>query len=109
MKTVTTRSIKQAVKDGQAAGAWLSERAAHVLLSEFTNRKISSEGEASARVSVVMERLRKALGPAATDPAVADALQSLDGVIWDVAVEHEDRAWHAAWALAMNLKGGGGR
>lgn len=99
-------SVKQVVRDGQAAGAWLTERAPHVLLAEFSERKIGGKAEASERVSTVMDQLRAALGVMATDPDVASMLQALDGAIWDCAAEHEDRAWHTAWTLAIGLKGG---
>lgn len=107
MKAAKIKQVR-AVTDGQAAGSWLTERAAHVLLTEFGSRPIDKEGEASQRVSVVMEQLRRALGAMANDPDVSTSLQALDGAIWDCAVEHEDRAWHAAWTLAMNLACGTG-
>lgn len=99
-----TRKPSQAVKDGQAAGAWLVTRAPHVLLAEYCNRNAKA-GEASERLSARMEALRAALGAMANDPDVASALQALDGAIWDCAVEHEDRAWHAAWTVSMRLRG----
>lgn len=99
-----SRTGKQAIRDGQAAGAWLVERAPHVLLTEYCQRKGKS-GEASDRVSVAVDDLRRTLGAMANDPSVSEALHRLDGAIWDCAVEHEDRAWHAAWSLAMNLRG----
>lgn len=110
MKTVARKATKQAVKDGQAIGAWLTERTAHVLLTEYNNRKVTHDhqrGEAEHRVNAIVAQLEKALGVMVDDPAVAAALKALDGAIWDCAVEHEDRAWHAAWTLAINLKGGG--
>ena len=94
-------------KDGQAVGVWLVDRAPHVLLAEYGNRKTSGkESLATQRFEAVMQSLRNSLGPVANDPAVVEALHKLDGAVWDCAVEHEDRAWYAAWTLAMSLKGG---
>lgn len=96
----------QATKDGQAAGAWLTERAAHVLLAEFSNRpNAAGQSEPSQRLQAAVDRLQSAIGPMMQDEEVAAAFHALDGAIWDVAVEHEDRAWHAAWIVAMGLKG----
>jgi hypothetical protein len=97
----------QAAKDGQAAGTWLIERAPHMLLTEYGQRPNGAHAtESTRRLTAITGELQKALGPMANDPAVADAMHKLDGAIWDVAVEHEDRAWHAAWSLAMALQGG---
>lgn len=104
MKAASTRR-KQTIREGQAAGAWLTERAPHVLLAEYSNRKVDRSTPATQRLDAVMGTLRKALGPVANNPAVLDALHHLDGSIWDCAVEHEDRAWHAAWTAAMRLRG----
>lgn len=95
----------QATKDGQAAGAWLTERAPSVLLAEFSNRpSATGNSEPSQRLQAAVSRLQSAIGPMMQDKGVAAAFHALDGAIWDVAVEHEDRAWHAAWVLAMALR-----
>ena len=103
------KRVSRTLKDGQAGGAWLAERAAAVLLAEYNNRPRSMqiEAESTRKLSAVMGRLRRALNTRAEEPAIAQALHELDGAIWDVAVEHEDRAFHVGWTAAMSLKGGG--
>jgi hypothetical protein len=102
----TLKQVKKPTKDGQVAGAWLSERAPHVLLLEYGNRKVDEDSsEATATFTAAIDQLTRALGGHAQQPVIADALHKLDGAAWDLAVEHEDRAWHAAWTLAMQLRG----
>lgn len=98
--------MKQAAMEGQMAGAWLIERAPHVLLFEYSNREPERRSEASKRFDAAMEQLKTALNARADEPAISQALHAIDGAVWDVAVEHEDRAWHAAWTLATQLAGG---
>lgn len=97
--------LSDSAKDGLALGDWLADRAPRVLLAEFANREIAREGKASQRYTVILEELRTALGASASDPTIADVLHRLDGAVWDVAVEHEDRAWFAAWGTAAGLVG----
>lgn len=97
------RALK-ATKDGQAVGAWLTERAPHVLLEEFSSRPMATnQSEPSQRLEAAVDRLQSAIGPMMKDEQVAAAFHALDGAIWDVAVEHEDRAWHAAWHTAISI------
>lgn len=108
MKATSTARRRDAVSaQGLAAGNAVADQAASLLLTAYNNRKPAREAHpASDALSAIMEELRSALGVVASDPKVADALHRLDGAVWDCAVEHEDRAWYAAWAAAMALKGG---
>lgn len=101
-----TKKCKPIAREAQAAGAWLAERAPHVFLTEFGNRPCAEASEASDRFYALVESLKQALGPVANDQNVAAILHQIDGVVWEIAVEHEDRAWHAAWSLAMGLRSG---
>ncbi|MDP2319540.1 MAG: hypothetical protein Q8O42_09420 [Acidobacteriota bacterium] len=104
MKAPKART-SQAIKDGQAAGVWLAETAGHALLSAYSNRPTNGRmSDSSKRWLSAWDSLHAALGVMADDPKVAAALQELDGAHGDSAVEHEDRAWHAAWTLAMSLR-----
>jgi hypothetical protein len=105
MKSARVRT-SQAIKDGQAAGAWLAETAAHVLLAQYNNRPMTKESQPTTQWAYSWASLRSALGVMADDPDVAAALQALDDAHGDALVEHEDRAWHAAWTLAIGLKTG---
>lgn len=96
------------LREGREAGAWLLERVPLVLKSEFDRRPASksrkttgAQGFASA-----VDGLKAALGPMARNSDVERALGVLDGAVWDLVVEYEDRAFHAAWTLAMQLRGG---
>jgi len=101
---VPRAKTSRATKDGQAAGAWLAERAPYVLLVEFSSRPhAANESEPSRRLQEAVNRLQSAIGPMMQDEAVAAAFHALDAAIWDVAIEHEDRAWHAAWQAAINM------
>lgn len=97
--------IKKSAADAQAVGASFVEQVPHVFLREYRERSFLP-GEAEERVAAAVTQLERALGAVTATPAVATALHALDGAIWDCAAAHEDRAWHAAWALAMGLKGG---
>lgn len=97
--------VKTTAREGQAAAARLLDRAPHLLLTEFTQRKVEHDSPATKSLDSVIAALKEAIGTLADDPDVSAALHKLDGVIWEIAVEHEDRAWHAAWTLAMNLRG----
>jgi len=96
-----------AVKEGIAAGAWLADRAAFALRSEFDRRPgaASMKTDAIRALDHAITTLKRSLGASVDNSDVSGALHALDGAIWDVVVDHEDRAWHAAWALAMNLRG----
>lgn len=105
---MAAKAIKcsEGATDGIAAGKRLSERVPHVLLHEYANRKVGQESEAEKRFSAVCDELRSVLGVVSSnDPQVAAVLHRLDGAVWDVAADHEDRAWHAAWTTAMALRG----
>lgn len=100
---MTVVKMKQSAKDGQAAGGWLAERAAHVLLLEYSNRKPERQSEAQHKLEAVMTRLRSALSSRADEPLIAEALHALDAATWDVVAEYEDRAWYAGWHTASGL------
>ena len=100
----TQRKPSQAVKDGRAAGAWLAETAADVLLQKYSARPIGTQSQASTRWSEAWDLLRDALGVMTDDPDVVGALKALDDAHGDALVEQEDSAWHAAWTLAMRLR-----
>lgn len=104
--TLTPAKTTPSIREGRALGASLADKAPHVLLMEFSNRKQDQESDGAIKVGKLFEDLRAALGVVSTDPVVATLLSELDAAIWDVAVEHEDRAWFAAWGAAMALKGG---
>lgn len=101
------KKLSQAASNGVAVGAWLTERAPRALFDEYMRRPGNSgTTPAARRVDETFAALRKALGPKADDEAVAAALHALDGAIWDVAAEHEETAFFAAYSMALNLKGG---
>src|SRR5687767_1342445 len=98
------RRVSQGVKEGEAAGVWLSTRASDVLLKAFTNRPMQKQSASSEQWVAAWDLLRSSLGVMADDPEIAAALTELDEAHGDALVEHEDRAWHAAWTAAMALK-----
>lgn len=98
--------ISQDIKEGRVAGAWLVERAPYVMLDEYVTRTTNGQTEAARRWGSAWNALHTALGVMADDPNVRAALKELDGAYGDSAVEHEDRAWFAAWTVATSLKGG---
>lgn len=99
------RPLSDAARKGQAFGALLGESAAQILLSEFGSRN-EPTSPASERWYAAWNRLESAIGVMADDPKVAAALKELEDAYGNGLVESEDRAFHAAWTLAMSLKGG---
>lgn len=100
------KQANQASADGKAAGAWLADHLPLLLLREYGGRPVYAASTATQNLSALIDELRKAIGPAAGDPAVEKALHRVDGAVWELVVEYEDRAWHAAWTLAMSLRSG---
>lgn len=96
----------RAAKDGQVAGTGLATSAAGVLLMAYNNRAMTVPSASSKRWNAAWERVQRALGATAADVDVIGALRELDEAHGDGLVEHEDAAWHAAWTVAMHLRGG---
>ena len=97
--------VSSGEQEGSACGDLLATRAAHIMLSAYNERQgpLSPTSEAWASAQ---ERLESALGVMVHDPRVSQALKDLDDAHGNALVEIEDCAWHAAWTLAMSLKGG---
>lgn len=100
------RKTSQAVKDGHAAGQKLGNEAGTLLLVAYNNRHCDKQSASTRRWAGAWEGLVSTLGVMADDPGVSAALKEIDEAHGDGLVEHEDSAWHAAWSLAMNLRGG---
>lgn len=99
------KPLSDAARKGQAFGAVLGESAAQILLSEYgiRNEPISP---ASERWVAAWNALESAIGVMADDPKVAAALKEVEDAYGNAVIEAEDQTWHAAWTLAMSLKGG---
>lgn len=95
-----------AARDGQLIGATLADGAAQFLLQKYSDRRVTRLSPASERWVSAQQALEHALGPTAAAPDIAAMLKELDDAHGDALVETEDRAWHAAWTLAMKLTTG---
>lgn len=98
-----------AVRTGRDAGVELADAASDLFLRAYSVRPSNGVlSPANKRWSDAWDTLQEALGVTATDPTVRGALSELDGALGDYLVDHEDRAWHAAWTVAMSLRQGAG-
>ena len=94
-----------AATDGKNVGLALGARTADVLLREYANRPAGGAcSPATKRWSEALSLLNEMLGPQAQLPEFMGVIRELDEACGECMVEHEDRAWHAAWAAAMSLK-----
>lgn len=91
--------------DGAAYGELLAQRAAQIMLMAYNDRR-QPITPASDAWAAAQERLESVLGVMVNDPRVSQALKDVDDAHGNAQVEIEDRAWHAAWTVAMSLKGG---
>jgi hypothetical protein len=95
----------QAVLLGQKIGARLVPSVAEVMFREYLNQ-LSAASPSAQRWNDAWDLLTDALGVMRADPDVAVALRALDEAHGAALVEGEDTTWHAAFRLAMGLKGG---
>lgn len=97
------QKVSQTARDGHAAGVVLAERAAHLLLREFGERPRGRRTDAERKFDAAITQVQAALE---ARPDALALVREFESAVWDIAVEYENRAWHAAWTLAMHLKGG---